>query len=118
MPEKNPETWSMFTWLLTLGFATLGGFAGWFKRMKAGEREPFKVKELLGELVIAWLLGTATVMAAIAWGMEPGYAYGLGGICAHFGTKALDLVEKLFEAYMKKLTRNVEEQSGANGGPT
>ena len=118
MPEKNPENWSALTWILTLGFATLGGFAGWFKRMKAGDREPFKVKELLGELVIAWLLGVTTVMAAIAWGLEPGYAYGLGGICGHFGAKALDSVEKLFEAYMRSLTEKVGGKTGADGDAT
>lgn len=118
MPEKNPENWSIVTWLLTLGFATLGGFAGWFRRMKSGQHEPFQLKSLIGELVIAWLLGIATVMAAIAWGMEPGYAYGLGGLCGHLGAKGLDRVEKLFEAYMKSLTEKVGGKTEADGPET
>ena len=36
MPEKDPTTWGLATWLLALGMAFGGGAVNWYAKVKRG----------------------------------------------------------------------------------
>ena len=120
MPIRNPENWTFFTWVVTILFALTGGVSSWMARLRAGQCQPFQLSILLGEVSVAFLCGVGSVMAALAWGMETGYAYGLGGIAAHMGARLLFLIERLLErallAVALRYAPEVFEEQGKSAG--
>ena len=59
MPEKDPTTWGLATWLLALGMAFGGGAVNWYAKVRRGHARAFNIIELIGEIFARIGVGVA-----------------------------------------------------------
>jgi len=93
MPEKDPTTYSLLTYLWVVGISVWGGVVSFYSKVKAGDLHPFSVTHLVGEIVTAGFVGVVTF-----WLCElaefPGLLSGaLIAISGHMGSKTITLLE-------------------------
>ena len=102
MPEKDPTTWGLATWLLALGMAFGGGIVNWYAKVKRGHTRAFNIIELIGEIFTSGFVGLAVFMALDAWGQPIGLCAAAAGVTGHMATRFLFAVERVIEARLEK----------------
>ena len=50
MPDKDPSTYGLITYLWVTGLAAWGGLVSFYRKVKSGETRAFNVVELIGEI--------------------------------------------------------------------
>lgn len=103
MPEKDPTTWGLATWLLALGMAFGGGIVNWYAKVKRGHTRVFNVVELLGEIFTSGFVGLAVFMTLEALDQPIGLCAAAAGVTGHMATRFLFAVERAIEARLDKL---------------
>lgn len=103
MPEKDPTTWGLATWLLALGMAFGGGIVNWYAKVKRGHTRAFNIIELIGEIFTSGFVGLAVFMALDAWSQPMGLCAAAAGVTGHMATRFLFAVERAIEARLEKL---------------
>lgn len=103
MPEKDPTTWSMATWLLALGMAFGGGIVNWYARIKRGHTRAFNIIELIGEIFTSGFVGIGVFMLLAAWDQPMGLCAASAGIGGHMATRLLFAVERSIESKLDAL---------------
>jgi hypothetical protein len=97
MPEKDPSTWAMTTWLFALIWPVIGGLVNWYSRVRQGHTRAFNLIELVGEIATAGFVGILVFMGVSAYGAPEGIAAAASGIGGHMGTRLLYLAERIIE---------------------
>ena len=103
MPEKNPTTWSMATWLLALSMAFGGGLVNFYAKVKRGHTRAFNIIELIGEIFTSGFVGIAMFMALEALGQPIGLCAAAAGVGGHMATRLLFAVERAIESRIEAL---------------
>lgn len=103
MPEKDPTTWTVATWLLAAGMSMAGGFLNWWSKIRAGHARHFNVVEMVGEMCVSGVVGLGVFMAADGLGQPPSICAAVAGIGGHMGTRLLFLVEQWAMKRLEKL---------------
>lgn len=103
MPEKDPTTWGLATWILAVGMAFGGGVVNWYSRIKQGRTRAFNVVELVGEIFTSGFVGLAVFMFLAATDQQVGVCAAASGICGHMATRFLFAVEKVIESRLLKM---------------
>lgn len=93
MPEKDPTTYSLITYLWVLGVASMGGIAGYVRKVKAGSAEKFSIMEVVGEMFISGFTGLITFWFCESAGIDPLLTAAFVGISGHMGSRAIALFE-------------------------
>ena len=60
MPEKDPSTYGLITYLWVTGLAAWGGLVNFYRKVKSGETRAFNVVELIGEIATSAFAGLIT----------------------------------------------------------
>ena len=60
MPEKDPSTYGLITYLWVTGLAAWGGLVSFYRKVKSGETRVFNVVELIGEIATSAFAGLIT----------------------------------------------------------
>lgn len=107
MPEKDPQTWSLTTWLLLIVMILLGGITSWYRRVKEGHARAFNLIELAGEFAISGLVGFTGFVVAQHYFSNDGMAAAAAGISAHFATRLIFSAEGLIEIGAKRLASKI-----------
>jgi len=97
MPEKDLNTYSLITYLWVTGLSMLGGFVSFARKVQEGKARPFNFVELVGELVTSAFTGLVTFFLCQAAGFGELWTITFVGISGHMGTRAIFLLEKIFE---------------------
>ncbi len=97
MPEKDPTTWNIATWLLALGMASAGGVINWLARIKTGKTRPFNIIELVGEVFTSGFVGIGVFMVLDSFDQSLGLCAAGAGIGGHMATRLLFILEKSLE---------------------
>lgn len=105
MPEKDPTTWGLATWLLALGMAFGGGLVNWYAKVKRGHTRAFNVIELIGEIFTSGFVGVAMFMLLEALGQPIGLCAAAAGIGGHMATRLLFAIERTIEARLDGLVK-------------
>ncbi|WP_432473323.1 phage holin family protein [Amphritea sp. HPY] len=93
MPEKDPTTYSLITYLWVLGISSMGGIANYVRRVKAGTAEKFSIMEVVGEIFISGFTGLITFWFCESADIDPLLTAALVGISGHMGSRAIALFE-------------------------
>ncbi len=97
MPEKDPTTWTLGTWMLVIGISMLGGLSSWYRRVRLGHTRVFNLVEFAGEAATSGLMGFVGFTLAISYFDSYAIAAATAGMCAHFSTRLLFQAEGLLE---------------------
>lgn len=100
MPEKDPTTYSLLTYLWVFGVAMMGGVANYIRKVKAGQAEKFSVMEVIGEIFTSGFSGLITFWFCEATGIDPLLTAVFVGIAGHMGSRAIALFEDVLKRRM------------------
>lgn len=101
MPEKDPLSYTFFTYAWVIGMSSWGGIAGYIRKIKNGHCR-FSITELIGEICIAGLVGIVTFFLCESAEFNQVLSAALIGICSHMSSKAILLLEGVVEAIVLK----------------
>lgn len=99
---KDPLDYSLKTYGLILAIALLGGFAGWYGKVRKGDIPGWSMFHLMGELMTSALAGLLCFWMCEWWGMAPLLTAACTGVAGHMGTRAISLFEQWAAARAKK----------------
>lgn len=105
MPEKDPTTWGLATWLLALGMAFGGGAVNWYAKVKRGHTRAFNIIELIGEIFTSGFVGLGVFMMLAAMGQPAGVCAAAAGVGGHMATRLLFAIERAVEARLEQLAK-------------
>lgn len=71
MPEKDPSTYGLITYLWVTGLAAWGGLVNFYRKVKSGETRAFNVVELIGEIATSAFAGLITFWAVRGRAVQP-----------------------------------------------
>jgi len=98
MPEKDPATYSLLTYVWVTGLAILGGIVNFMRKLKEGAVRKFNVTELVGELITSGFVGVLTFWLC-EWANTDRLLSALFiGVSGHMGSRAIFLFERWAEA--------------------
>lgn len=93
MPEKDPATYTLLTYLWVFALAAWGGIVNYIKRVNEGLSQRFNFMELVGEIVTSAFAGVITFWLCEAAGISPLLTAALVGISGHMGSRAIYVME-------------------------
>lgn len=109
MPEKDPTTYGMITYLWIFALSCLGGMASFFSKVKSGTARWFNLTELIGELFTSAFAGIITFYICEASGFHGLLTAALVGISGHMGSRAIFVMERFFEKRILGSTIDMSE---------
>lgn len=102
-----------------LAFALVGGFASWYRKVKAGEVKPGQLGHLIGELAISAFAGMVAFMLCMWADLPMPLTAALVGMSGHMGARALDWIEKqIVRRAGAALSATAPVERANNDGPT
>lgn len=115
MPEKDPTTYALITYLWIFVLSAWGGLVSFFNKVNKGQARRFNVTELIGELVTSAFVGVLTFWLC-EWGNLPQLlTAAFVGVSGHMGSRALFKAEFLIELWVdKKLPGNSPVNEGTD----
>lgn len=105
MPEKDPTTWGLATWLLALGMAFGGGAVNWYAKVKRGHTRAFNIIELIGEIFTSGFVGLGVFMLLAAVEQPAGICAAAAGVGGHMATRLLFAIERAVDARLEHLAK-------------
>ena len=100
MPDKDPTSYQLLTYLWVMLLAAWGGIASYIRRVRSGTAEKFSVMELIGEIVISGFTGVLTFWLCELAGFPGLLTAAFVGISGHMGSRAIALMEDSFKRKM------------------
>lgn len=97
MPEKDPNNYSILTYLWVLIISSWGGVVGIHRKIQQGTLRPFNFVEILGELSTSAFVGIITFWMCELADFPPLMTAALVGITGHMGSRALFQLEQWAE---------------------
>ncbi len=105
MPEKDPTTWTLATWMLGFAMAMFGGAINWLTRLRRGHTKIFNVVELAGEVLTSGFVGMLVFMALDSMGQPVGLCAAAAGVGGHMATRLLYSIERLIESRIEWMNK-------------
>lgn len=90
---RDPLAYPLRHYLVVLGMTLIGGFGGWYVKVRRGEVLASSLFALVGEMTISALAGLGTFFACDYVGMPIGITAAASGIAGYMGGRAIDLLE-------------------------
>ncbi len=97
MPDKDPTTWALGTWVLALSMALGGGLINWYAKLKRGHVRAFNFVELIGEIFTSGFVGLGVFMFLSSWDQPAGACAAAAGVTGHMATRLLFAIERAIE---------------------
>ncbi|MBK5143367.1 phage holin family protein [Budviciaceae bacterium BWR-B9] len=94
MPIKEPENFSLFSYLLVLIMTLLGAIASYAYRILNGE--PFRWSILFLQAIVAIFAGALVLLAANYYHWAAEFAGGIAGLSGWSGAEFIKTLEKRF----------------------
>jgi hypothetical protein len=98
----DPALFGAYAWVV--GISMLGGFASFYRRVRAGDTKWVNLAELAGELATSALAGLLTYWLCRSSGMNDWMMAAFVGISGHMGSRALFVLEKVLENWAQRMT--------------
>ncbi len=94
MPERDPTTYSMLTYLWVFGISIWGGFVGYLRKVREGHTPSFSITELVGEICTSAFSGVITFYLCELAELDPLLTAAFVGVAGHMGSRAILMIEK------------------------
>ncbi len=102
MPEKDPSSYSLLTYLWVLALSSWGGLVSFFRKVREGVADRYNFMELIGELVTSGFAGVITFYLCEAGAISQLWTAVFVGISGHMGTRAIFHLESIFKTATNK----------------
>lgn len=89
-----------------LGMALLGGFVGWYRKVRAGEIPGSSLFALVGEMATSSLAGMGAFFVCAYLGLPMGLTAAIAGLCGYMGGRAIEMAERALQARIDRLSGN------------
>lgn len=99
---KSPLSYTLREYGVILGIALLGGFAGWFRRVKRGDVEALNFAALVGELMISAFAGLLAFWVCEYFQLSPLLTAAAAGMAGHAGGTGIAWMERLSKRYVER----------------
>ena len=99
---KSPLSYSLREYGVILGIALLGGFAGWYRRVRKGEADMFNISALIGELAISAFAGLIAFWICESFELSPLVTAAVAGMAGHAGGNGITWLERVGKRYAEK----------------
>lgn len=83
---------------LVLGMSLLGGFAGWYSKVRRGELSSASLFSLIGEMATSALAGLGAFFLCDYMAVPIGVTAAITGMAGYMGGRAVDLAERILQA--------------------
>lgn len=90
---RDPLNYPLRQWVAVLGMTLIGGFAGWYVKVRKGEVPAKSLFALVGEMTISALAGALMFFLCDYGGMPIGFTAAAAGLGGYMGGRAIDMVE-------------------------
>jgi hypothetical protein len=91
-----------------LAISILGGFVGWYAKVKRGEMNGWNIQALIGELATSAFSGLIAFWCCEYLNLPPVVTPAVVGIAGHMGTRGISMLEDVLKLW---LTRKAEKTS-------
>jgi hypothetical protein len=98
VPEKDPSTYGLITYLWVIGLSAWGGLVNFYRNVASGKTRALNFIELIGELATSAFAGLITFWLCEAAQFNPLVTAALVGISGHMGSRALYQLERWAQA--------------------
>ncbi len=98
MPDKDPSSYSLLTYLWVFALAMMGGVVNFFRKIKSGQSSMFNLIEFIGEVVTSAFAGVITFWICEHADIAPLVTAALVGISGHAGSRAIYFIEDVLRA--------------------
>jgi hypothetical protein len=92
---RDPLNYPLRQWVAVLGMTLIGGFAGWYVKVRKGEVPAKSLFALVGEMTISALAGALMFFMCDYIGMQIGFTAAAAGLGGYMGGRAIDMLETL-----------------------
>lgn len=99
---KSPLSYTLREYGVILGIALMGGFAGWYRRVKRGDVEALNFAALVGELMISAFAGLLTFWVFEYFAFSPLITAAAAGMAGHAGGSGIAWMERLSKRYVER----------------
>lgn len=101
--NKDPNSYSLLTYLWVATLSIWGGVAHYIRKIKANKRKAFSIAELLGDIIISGFIGILTFFLAQSANIDNLMTAFLIGISSHMGARGLAILEEIAEKKINKV---------------
>ncbi len=101
--SKNPLNYALREYLAILGMTLLGGFAGWYSKVRKGEVPGSSLFALIGEMAISSLAGLCYFCICDYVGAPIGVMAAGSGLAGYMGGRFIEWAEKKLIARADRL---------------
>lgn len=95
--EKDPLNYPLRHLLVVLGMTMLGGFAGWYKKVRKGEIAGTSIFALIGEMAVSSLAGMGAFLICSYMSVPYTLAAAISGLSGYMGGRTIEIAEKAFK---------------------
>lgn len=106
MPEKDPTTYGLLTYIWVVLLSTWGGLVNWLRKYKSGTMPTFNLMELIGEIATSAFAGLLTFWLCEAALFEPLITAALVGVSGHMGSRAIYLLETMLHTKLPNISKH------------
>jgi hypothetical protein len=94
---KNPLNYSLKEYAAVLFMTLLGGFAGWYAKVRKGEVPMSSLFALIGEMATSALAGLGAFFVCDYLGVPIGVTASFAGLCGYMGGRAIEVAERYLQ---------------------
>ena len=94
MPEKDPTSYALVTYLWVVILSATGGFVSFYRKVQRGLANPFNITELIGELITSGFAGVLIFWLCEWSQLNPLLTAVFVGIGGHMGARAIFQLEQ------------------------
>ena len=105
MPEKDPFTYTLITYAGVIFLSSWGGLVCYIRKIRTGMRR-FSLAEFIGELCISAFVGILTFFLCESLKTPQVLSAALIGVSGHMGSRAIFIIEEVFESFIKKWAKH------------
>lgn len=102
--ERDPLDYSPRSYGLVLVMSLLGGFAGWYAKVKKGEVHGASLFGLIGEMTTSSLAGLGAFLVCDYLGIALGLTAAIAGLAGYMGGRAIEFAEQWLQKQIDKRT--------------
>jgi hypothetical protein len=92
--SRDPFRYPMTHYAAVLFMAMLGGFAGWYHKVRKGEIPGQSLFALVGEMATSSLAGLGAFFICDYFSVPIGVTAAVSGLCGYMGGRAIEMAER------------------------
>lgn len=115
---RDPFAYSLRQYAAVLGMTLLGGFVGWYTKVRKGEVSAASLFALIGEMATSALAGLGAFFVCDWMAVPVGVTAAVAGMAGYMGGRVIDQAERLLQARIERVAGTHNHAPGPRQGDT